>query len=272
MQYIGLISSSASGKAGGLVGTRGRIGTQFRARVIPRQSLTPSASETRAITGGLPALWRGLTNAERSTWQDLAASLPCRDSLGQVMTLSGYALYIACSRRLVTIGITQQLRSAIAPPSIPPIIGFTATPLYNSPSNPTALEDIQLTTLVPLPPNFIPVLRATTVLSPTRAHVRPSNLRVIEAGSVWASQPHSGLTPWLTKYGTAPFGGAILFALSLVDPITGIVGAEVRANAPYAVSGPTPPPGGALIVDVEGTTVADISGGTVQVEGTTIAS
>ena len=73
MQYIGLASSSASGKAGGLVASRGRIGTQFRARTIPRQNLTPSASEARAITGGLPALWRLLTPAEQATWEQLAS-------------------------------------------------------------------------------------------------------------------------------------------------------------------------------------------------------
>ena len=117
MQYIGLTSASSSGKLGGLVGSRGRAGHQLRARIIPRQALTDSSSEARAITGGLPGLWRKLTTAEQNTWADLAQSIPARDALGQLLTLSGYALYIACSRRLLTIGITEPL--CAAPPHPP---------------------------------------------------------------------------------------------------------------------------------------------------------
>jgi len=103
MQYIGLTSAATSGKMGGLVGSRGRAGHQLRARIIPRQALTVSSSEARAITGGLPGLWRKLTPAEQQTWAQLADELPTRDALGQSVTLSGYALYIACARRLVTL-------------------------------------------------------------------------------------------------------------------------------------------------------------------------
>ena len=95
MQYIGLTGSLSSGKLGGLVGSRGRSGSQLRARIVPRQALTASSSEARAITGGLPALWRLLTPAEHQSWAELAEDVPVRDALGQSVTLSGYALYIA---------------------------------------------------------------------------------------------------------------------------------------------------------------------------------
>lgn len=272
MQYIGLASSSASGKAGGLVASRGRIGTQFRARTIPRQNLTPSASEARAITGGLPALWRLLTTAEQATWEQLASSLPAIDSLGQVSTLTGYALYIACARRLITIGIEQQLTAAPAPPSIPTIYGFQAIPLYDNPFEPTQLLDLQLSTTIPLPPGFTPVLRASPALSPARANIRASNLRVIQGGTLWPSQPHSALALWLAQYGTAPPAGAITFELSLVDPLSGLVGAAVRAVAPYAYNLYNPPAPPLVTIQVEGSTIAEIPNTYIQVEGTTVAN
>ena len=79
MQYIGLTGSLSSGKLGGLVGSRGRSGSQLRARIVPRQALTASSSEARAITGGLPALWRLLTPAEHQSWAELAGDVPVRD-------------------------------------------------------------------------------------------------------------------------------------------------------------------------------------------------
>ena len=272
MLYIGLASSSASGKAGGLVARRGQAGTQFRARIVPRQSLTPSSSQARAITAGLPGLWRLLTPAEQSSWADLAATLPAIDALGQPTTLSGYALYMACSRRLITIGITTPLTEAPAQPSIPAIYGLVATPIYDNPLEPTTLYDIQLSTAAPLPPNFLPVLRASAALSPTRASIPASDFRIIQAGVAWPSGPLSALNLWQAVYGTTPPGGQITFALSLVDPISGLVGAEVRSGTPFTVSPSPPPPADSVTIQVEGTTVAVIPGYTVQVEGTTVAN
>lgn len=272
MQYIGLTGSLSSGKLGGLVGSRGRAGHQLRARIIPRQALTDSSSEARAITGGLPGLWRKLTTAEQNTWADLAQSIPARDTLGQLLTLSGYALYIACSRRLLTIGITEPLCAAPAASSIPPIYGFTATPVYAAPGAAQNLTDIALSTAAPLPPNFLPVLRASAALSQTRAYIRPSNLRVIQAGVTWASQPYSALALWQQVYGTTPPGGTITFELSLVDPVSGLVGAAVRAATTYSYT-PTPPPiPGTLTVEVEGQTIAVIPDSYVEIEGEAIAN
>ena len=272
MQYIGLTGSLSSGKLGGLVGSRGRSGSQLRARIVPRQALTASSSEARAITGGLPALWRLLTPAEHQSWAELAKDVPVRDALGQSVTLSGYALYIACARRLITIGILSPLGAAPPRPSIPPIYGFEATPVYNAPGTSSALEDIQLTTANPLPLDFTPVLRASAALSPTRFNVRASNLRVIQADVIWPSEPYGVLALWQAVYGTYPPSGTITFELSLVDPISGLVGAAVRAVTSYSYTPtPTPTPG-TVTVEVEGVTIAEIPDTYIQVEGITVAN
>lgn len=272
MQYIGLTGSLSSGKLGGLVGSRGRSGSQLRARIVPRQALTASSSEARHITGGLPALWRTLTEAERTSWTQLAQGLPAKNALGQPITLSGYALYIACARRLITIGILSPLGAAPPRPSIPPIYGFEATPIYNAPGASSALEDIQLTTANPLPLDFTPVLRASAALSPTRFNIRASNLRVIQAGVMWPSEPYGVLALWQAVYGTCPPSGTITFELSLVDPISGLVGAAVRAVTSYSYT-PTPAPTpGTVTVEVEGVTIAEIPDTYIQIEGITVAN
>jgi len=272
MQYIGLTGALSSGKLGGLVGSRGRAGNQLRARIVPRQALTVSSSVGRHITGGLPALWRMLTPAEQQTWAQLADELPTRDALGQSVTLSGYALYIACARRLVTIGVTEPLRAAPPAGSVPPIYGFEATPVYSAPGTAQSLTDIALTTATPLPADYVPVLRASAALSPTRRNIRASNLRVIQAGVIWPSEPYGVLALWQAVYGTYPPAGTITFELSLVDPATGLVGTAVRATASYSYT-PTPPPvPGTVTVQVEGVTIAEIPDTYIQVEGVTVAN
>jgi len=173
---------------------------------------------------------------------------------------------------LITIGIIEPLRAAPALPSIPPIYGFVATPVYNAPGTSGALEDIQLTTANPLPPNFTPVLRASAALSPTRFNIRASNLRVIQAGVMWPNEPYNVLALWQAVYGTVPPGGTITFELSLVDPASGLVGAAVRAAASYSYT-PTPAPTpGTVTVEVEGVTIAEIPDSYVEVEGEIIAN
>ena len=188
------------------------------------------------------------------------------------MNLSGYALYIACSRRLITIGITAPLTAAPTPSPIPALAGFTAVPVYDNPDRPATLTDFALTTFFPLPNNFTPVLRASAAVSTARGNIRASDLRVIEAGVMWATQPHSALAPWLAIYQAFPAAGAVTFALSLVDPVSGLVGAEVRASTAYAIHGETPTGSRTVTIEVEGVTIAEIPDTYIQVEGITVAN
>jgi len=231
MQFLGLTGALYSGKLGGLVGSRGRGGAQLRAHIVPRQVVTQRSSAARAATGQLPALWRLLTDAERASWAQLANTLPVRDKLGQQSTLSGYALYIACARRLLTVGLTAPVGSAPAAPSIPAISGLQAQPVFRGSTPQTGLLDVELSTFEPLPTALSPLLRASAAVSPGRGNIRASDLRIIEAGTLWPVNPHSVLAQWAAVWGTCPPAGAITFELALVDPISGLAGAPVRASA-----------------------------------------
>ena len=132
-----------------------------------------------------------------------------RDALGQSVTLSGYALYIACARRLITIGIIEvATRGAPPRPSIPSYDGFEATPIYNAPGGARS-EHIELTTAVPLRLHLHPAPPAIAASFPTRFNIRASNLRVIQAGVMWPSEPYGVLALWEAVYGTYPPGGTI---------------------------------------------------------------
>jgi hypothetical protein len=77
------------------------------------------------------------------------------------------------------------------------------------------------------------------------------------------------LALWQAVYGTYPPAGTITFELSLVDPISGLVGAAVRAATSYTY---TPPPAyRPLIIEIEGDAVAEVWGGAVEIEGDVVA-
>jgi hypothetical protein len=80
------------------------------------------------------------------------------------------------------------------------------------------------------------------------------------------------LALWQAVYGTYPPAGTITFELSLVDPISGLVGAAIRAATRYSYT-PTPAPTpGTVTIQVEGITIAEIPDTYVQVEGATVAN
>src|SRR5271157_6009994 len=136
MQIISTIGA-ASGSAGGIVASVGRIGQQLRINKPARQPRSSTQQQARALTGSISAIWRLLTDAQRNGWSVLALACPRRDRLGQSHTLSGYALFVSCNRNRLTLGVTAPLVTAPALPSIPPLASLAAVPTYTGdPQNP----------------------------------------------------------------------------------------------------------------------------------------
>jgi hypothetical protein len=269
MQLTPTIPAS-SGKLAGVVATRSRIGAQFLARVARSQPRSVSQQNARAFTGGLAGYWRLLTPAEHDSWSQLAAAVPVRDALGQVQTLSGYALYVACSRRLLTIGITERLSAAPCAPSLPAVHGFTATPTYNVHSHPMRFLGWTLNLSENLPWGPYAVLRATAFHSPVKSQIRASDLRVIDSFPAYRTNTRVDLAEWEAVFGYVFQGGVVTFSLNLVDPISGLAGPSVRAARELTY---TPPPAyQPLLIETEGEGAAELWGETIEVDGESIAA
>lgn len=252
-------NGAASGKAGGFVASHGRAGAQFRAHVVNRQPRSSSQLCARALTGSLAPAWRALTNAQRQGWSQLASSVLRTDALGQEQPLSGYALFVSCNRNLLTLGLDATLAIAPIAPTFPAIAAFSAAALYTAPPPENFLSAFALAwTPAALSP-FAGLIRASATLSPARGNVRPSDLRIIAALNPLPPGGMDLFDSWVTTFGTPPPIGTVTFSLNLVDPASGFASPAVRATAPINAALPNPYIPGDILIEIEGTPVADLT-------------
>jgi hypothetical protein len=244
MQFLGSITSATSGKAGGIVASHGRAGSQFRINSMRTQPRSPAQQNNRAAFASLTSSWKGLTTGERTAWAALAQGVTRRDRLGQTHRTSGYTLYTSCNRRLQLAGITAPLTSAPAVPSIPAIGSFSVTPTYDTSGGGSVLTAFAVSLAVASPTTALATLRATAALSGARGNIRPSEFRTIALFSLPQGAPLALNTAWEAVFGNFPPAGTITFEVFLTDPSSGFTGSRVRTAASYTRASSTlPAPG-----------------------------
>jgi len=113
MKYISPLFSEARNKLGGTVFARNRSGPYTRARVAPVQPRTPNQQANRAGFQEITQAWRGLTVAERLTWNAAAPTITLKDTIGQSFNPSGFQLFVSCNRNLAPTG--RPLQSKYVP-------------------------------------------------------------------------------------------------------------------------------------------------------------
>ena len=159
MKYIGLLSSAASGKLGGIVASHNRGGTYFRHHAVPVQP-PPGADLVRNQLQGFSSAFKNLTQAQIAGWKALALTVTLKSKLGTTNP-TGQQLFVSCNKHLAAINITALLTNAPTIPSIPGLTSFTVA-TTSSYGYTTAITG----TYTPLPSaSFGIELRASSVLS-----------------------------------------------------------------------------------------------------------
>ncbi len=138
----GAIISEISGKIAATIFTRNRGGNIIRNRRTPINRRSVLQSIRRQGLGNLASSWRGITQAERDSWNGATGNFPYQNSLGETKFLSGEQLYIQFNQNLLLIGqatiqtapapfafatFTTSLTGADAVPALSLV--FTPTPL-----------------------------------------------------------------------------------------------------------------------------------------------
>jgi hypothetical protein len=93
-KYIGLLSSDARGKLGGIVLSRSRSGTTLKAKTTPKKPVTPAQVSAQASLANAHLAWQTLTADNRTTWAVVAATITWTNSLGGTYSPTGQQLYI----------------------------------------------------------------------------------------------------------------------------------------------------------------------------------
>lgn len=232
MKYIGLLSSAASGKLGGVVASHNRGGTYFRHHSIPVQPRTPAQRAVRNQLAAFSSAFKALTAAQIAGWNALGSTVTLKSKLGTTYSPTGQQLFVSCNKHLYEINITTQLSTAPSIPSIPSISVFSITPGGTS-GSPATVSAIDYTVTPSLPDNFGVVVRASSVQSPGRTFIGKSLFRSLRGYNPATGAPGSFYSIYTGYYGPLPQAGIIQFSLKLVDPNSGFAGPEVTANFPF---------------------------------------
>lgn len=121
--------TTASGKVNGLVASRNRGGNYFRGLTIPTNPNTPAQVAARMALATWSSGWTDLlTTAQRSAWNDYAATLTYTNALGDPIQISGQNAFISANTVLSQVG-GAAVADAPAPSAAPSfaIDGVTVT-------------------------------------------------------------------------------------------------------------------------------------------------
>jgi hypothetical protein len=234
MKYIGLLSSAASGKLGGIVASHNRGGSYFRHHSVPTQPRTSAQKLVRNQLQAFSSAFKSLTASQVAGWNALAATVTLKSKLGTTYHPTGQQLFVSCNKHLANVGITTQLSSPPSIPSIPGLTTFTSTPVGSG----TTVSSFGLATTPNLASNFAVQVRATAVFSGGRTFIGKSAYRNVWGINPSPAQPTNAaiFSAYVAKFGPLPASGQIGFALRYVDPVSGFAGTPVSITTAFTQS------------------------------------
>ena len=230
MKYIGLLSSAASGKLGGVVASHNRGGTYFRHHAVPTQPRTAAQRLQRAALAGFSSAFKSLTSTQIAGWNALGATVTLKSKLGTTYHPTGQQLFVSCNRHLAEIGITSTLTTAPTVPTITAITAFSIT----APTAGTEVTTLPFSVSPTLSSSYGLIIKATSVQSAGRTFFGKSLYRTIAGYSAASSAPSDLFAIYTAKFGPLPQAGIISFELRLVDPASGFAGPAVTATVQFS--------------------------------------
>ena len=253
MKYIGLLSSAASGKLGGIVASHNRGGTYFRHHSIPVQPRTPAQTLVRNQLQGFSSAFKALSPAQIAGWNALALTVTLKSKLGTTYNPTGQQLFVSCNKHLAAISVTTLLANAPTIPSIPGFTSFTlaVTSAYGYVTAITSTVEPALSS------SFGIEQRASSALSPARTFVGKSQFRSLAGYNPATSMTTDFLTPLTNRFGVLPAAATVAYELRYIDPVSGFAGAPIRATCTWQLS-----PVGSLFTLSAASVAASLSAGT----------
>lgn len=220
----GAIVSEVRGKIAATVFGRNKGGAVIRNRITPINRRSTSQQLRKQLLASFASQWRGLTQAQRDSWNSASLNFPQTDNLGQVIYLTGEQLYIRSNANLVMIG-QSQITSAPTPSSFD-VLAFTSL-------DATADDGVISLAFTPtVPAGFSMVVRATPPLSPGKQSPGRSAFRYLQTIAAAATSPQALTTAYANVFGaiTGATGQKIFVEFFLVENASGLSGIPVSGE------------------------------------------
>jgi len=220
----GAIVSEIRGKIAATVFTKNKAGASIRNRVTPINRRSVGQTEQRQSLASLAAQWRGLSEAERLSWNNSSPSFPQTDNLGQTIFLTGEQLFIRCNANLVLIG-EPQITSAPTPTSFD-VLSFTSLTADASAGT------LSLAFAPTVPAGYQMVVRATAPVSPGKSFIPKSAFRYVTAIAAAQTSPQAIGAAYVAVFGaiTNSVDQKIFIELYLMEEASGLAGIGVRGS------------------------------------------
>lgn len=199
---FGMIVVAGSGKIGGHVAARNRAGSYFRTKVTPVNPNTTSQAAARSRLASISQQWRGLTAAQRASWNSSVGDYAKTDIFGDLKNPSGFNLYQKLNNNLLNCG-----EAAITSPPIPAdVVNFTSASLAVV----TVVPGITITYAAAIPADQKVKLFATAPLSPGVSFVK-SEFRQIAVLATADASPYDATAEYVAKFGSVGATGRKIF-------------------------------------------------------------
>lgn len=221
MKYKGILSSDARGSINGVVASRNRYGTYFRAKGIPVNPRSTKQVIVRARLNQLSASWRTLTAVQQLAWITLAAQVPYSNSIGDQIYLSGQQLFVSWNLILLQASLQQNNNA----PAVPPAVADPVTINLNAQAT-LATFQIGIGGTLTAPDRVL--IEATPPISAGRAFISPSLWRFLATASAVGTQ---NLTVNFTSaFGTLSVGARVYARITPFNASVGLKGLPVQTS------------------------------------------
>lgn len=226
----GAIVSEIRGKIASTVFSRNKGGAVIRNRIKPINRRSVGQSTRRQTLGSLSSAWRGLSQANRDSWNSAAQNFPLQDTLGQTIFLSGEQLYVRFNANLILIGET-----AISTAPSPFAFAVYTASLTAEDDTVSASFDIAFTPNPMTAGNTVAAF-ATRNLSPGIEAPNQSAFRFIGMIDPADTSPKDLVTEYIAVFGNPVAGQKIFLELRPIATASGQGGTPLRASAIVTVS------------------------------------
>lgn len=221
---FGAIVTDGRGKIGGHVASKNRAGAYLRTKASPVNPSTTAQASVRNVLGSISQAWRGLTQAQRDSWNAGVASFATTDIFGDLRNPSGFNLFQRLNNNLAIVGIAA-IDVCPAPMEVPAyaISGLTVSldPSFG----------ISLTMGAAVPAGFKLQIFATPAISAGVSFVK-SEFRQIKVVASGTTTPIALALDWSAKFGSAPSAGQKIFVKTyLISSSTGQAGVASQKSA-----------------------------------------
>lgn len=218
---FGAIIVAGSGKINGFVASRNRAGSYLRTKVTPVNPQSVNQLTVRSRLTSISQSWRGLTPAQRASFNSAVADFARTDIFGDIKNPTGFNLYQRLNNNLVTVGAAQ-ITSA-------PLPGPVSTVLLTALLGKIAGSLVDLTLSGAVPAGTAVKVFATPGVSAGISFVK-SEFRLVGTFAAASATPLSIGVAWAARFGTLVLGQKIFVRIVFVNTTTG------QESAPQSLS------------------------------------